>query len=123
MNEKKIATDKFPMDGKWRVHWVHTEDGETHRDIDFTEATQINVVCNKFTFDGIIYNICLGMDENDGEHNNVVYFNWPTISDETQQVVESGLDLKRVPSGPDVNAVVVWTVNHPDFYRIYWVRL
>ncbi len=117
-NQKQID---FPLDGKWLVRHIYSPPFSIN-EVNFSKASRLNVVHNKFEFFGISYNLCYGESEaGDKNETNApkAYFDWPEMN--VRQVVESGIDLQTQPNGPDINAVVVWNVNHRDYHRILWV--
>ena len=124
----ELSVNEYPFDGKWIVQWIRSK-SDMRSDIDFTNGGQITVVCNKFTFNDISYRLCFETEEGSEERNSderinpTVYFDWPIPRNipSIRQVVESGVNLKQNPLGPDVGSVVVWTVNHRDYHRIFWV--
>jgi hypothetical protein len=106
----------FPLDGNWIVRWQQVSDrGKDRNELD---GARINVSGNQFSLYGHSYLINLG---NDNEKR--VHFYWNNGVDEsTTQVVESGVDLVSQNTGPDIGETIVWKVNHPDIFRIFWTR-
>ena len=120
-DSNSINKYQYPFDGKWRVQWQHSRNHSRHDDDDdIVSSDDITVVFNKFHCLGITYSLCLGNNNEAEDSNSSVYFIWPFNN--VRQVVESGIDLKRCPEGPDIGSVVVWTVNNPRYHRIIWVR-
>ena len=106
----------FPLDGKWVVRWQKSSDrGKDRNELD---RALINVSGNQFSLYGHSYSINLG-DANEPR----VHFNWNGRVDEnTTQVAESGVDLIHQNAGPGIGDTIVWKVNHPDIFRIFWTR-
>ena len=94
-----IENYQYPLDGKWRVQWIHRRDHNSREDVEFTHSqAQIKIAFNQFTLYGTTYKICLGNNNCDGDgdgdddsNSNGVYFDWPLGY---RQVAESGLDLR-----------------------------
>mmetsp|Transcript_21083 Transcript_21083/g.25917 ORF Transcript_21083/g.25917 Transcript_21083/m.25917 type:complete len:557 (-) Transcript_21083:371-2041(-) len=105
-NNDITSTPEYPMDGEWLVTWQNS--GR-----DSGSVASINVIENSFSCFGITYHLKY--------ESNVVYFDWPTHPG-VRQVVESGVDLSRKPSGPDIDSIVVWTFIDPGPQRIVWKR-
>ena len=105
---------QHPLAGKWVVRWQRT--GEQGVDRNSLKSARFRVCGNSFSLFGITYHLQLGNEEEDRVH-----FAW-SLSPNIVQVAESGVDLKRKPSGPDIGDTIVWTVNDPGFFRIFWTR-
>ena len=122
---------RYPLDGTWKLQYLKRQ-----QDLDVVDdrlpTSNITVVGNKFMHQTTLYNICIPRETgnvNDDNSNSSgsdhkVHFDWAIQDGDNQpyrQVVESGLDLRENPHGPDVGSVVIWTVDHPDYHRISWV--
>ncbi len=119
----KFDQSRYPLDGIWLVKHI-TRPPFFANNIDFNSAPQLKVVCNKFTFADVSYELCLDKSVSNSDNDQItVYFDWPVIDghDYERQEVESGVDLTINPDGPDIGSVVVWTVTHPAYHRIVWV--
>jgi len=106
------SIEECPLAGKWIVRWQHV--GQQGVDRNDLNATRVFVRNNSFTYLGQTYELGLGDDEEERVH-----FAWPGYGN--LQVAESGIDLRTKPGGPDVGDIIVWTVDHPDYFRIFWV--
>lgn len=119
--DNSIDKHQYPMDGKWRIKCQYRRDHTSrHDDDDLVPSAEITVIFNKFQYGGIAYSLCLGNNDETEENYSSVYFIWPFNN--VRQVVESGIDLRRCPEGPDIGSFIVWTVNDPRYHRIIWVR-
>ncbi len=112
----------YPLDGIWTIRWQKTSDrGVVDRNS--LMAAQMRVIDNSFELYGCTYNLNFGDDDSGGG----VYFMWDeryfgSGGPAVVQTAESGVDLIHKPDGPDIGETIVWTVDHPDFFRIFWTR-
>jgi hypothetical protein len=108
----------YPLAGSWVVRWQRSDQRGVDRNS--LEAARINVYGNSFYFQGFLYHLNLGGEQ---EEEKRVHFLWPSYVGGCRQVAESGIDLRSSPHGPDIGETIVWSVNNPRFFRIFWVGI
>jgi hypothetical protein len=116
-DEPSNITSRYPLAGDWVVRWQRLDQRGVDRNS--LDAARLTVYGNSFYFQGFMYHINLGDDEEEGR----VHFMWPSYLGSYKQVAESGIDLRSNPHGPGVGETIVWTTSNPNFFRIFWVRI
>ena len=111
LSDEERARYEYPLDGKWTVVW-YVEGGDETSSKKEERRTTITVAGNEYHQAGHAFYLNL----EDGQP----WFQWP--KSRVTQRCENGIDLSKDPMGPPIDGRVVWTTNHPQYPRIYWIR-